>query len=139
MKGYELFEHTADVGIKARGKDLGEMFENAAVGMFDIISDTKNVNRVGEVRVELEADSAEQLLVDFLSELLYIFDAQHILLAEFAVTISRKKVGYRLSANAFGEEFDSKKHRVGKEIKAVTYHMLEVNQEKGCLTVLFDV
>lgn len=139
MKKYEFFEHTADVGIKAYGKNPNEMFRNAALAMFDIISDTKSVKNVGEYKIELVADNLEMLLVDFLSELIYIFDTQHILLGKFEVDISKKNDGYSLSVNAFGEEFDSKRHRLGKEIKAVTYHMLEVNEKRGYLKVLFDI
>ncbi|MDH7506401.1 MAG: archease, partial [Candidatus Thermoplasmatota archaeon] len=69
MKTYELIDHTADVGIKAYGKTLSEAFENAAKGMFDIITNNSQIESIGEYEIFLEADNLEQLLVDWLSEL----------------------------------------------------------------------
>ena len=74
MKTYELIDHTADVGIKAYGKTLSEAFENAAKGMFDIITDSSEIESIGQYNIELEAPDLEQLLVDWLSELLYLFE-----------------------------------------------------------------
>ena len=73
MKKYTLIDHTADIGIKAYGKSLSEAFENAAKGMFDIITDNSDIDSVGQYDIELSADDLEQLLVDFLSDLLYFF------------------------------------------------------------------
>ena len=67
MKQYELIDHTADVAIKAYGKTLSEAFENAAKGMFDIITDNSEVESTGQYNIELKASDLEQLLVDFLS------------------------------------------------------------------------
>ena len=79
MKKYEVFEHTADVGIKARGADLGEAFENAALGMFDIISDVDIIETIGEYDITLSSPDIEQLLVDWLSELLFINIVKQVL------------------------------------------------------------
>ncbi|HIG99105.1 MAG TPA: archease, partial [Thermoplasmata archaeon] len=78
MKHYELVEHTADVGIKAFGKTVAEAFEHAARGMFDIITDESPIDPVGQYDIELEAPDREQLLVDWLSKLLFLNDAQDL-------------------------------------------------------------
>ena len=70
MKHYELVEHTADVGVKAYGKTVAEAFEHVAEGMFDIITDESTIDPVGEYNILLEAPDLEQLLVDWLSQLL---------------------------------------------------------------------
>ena len=137
MKKYDIVEHTADIGIKAYGKNLSECFENAAVGMFDIISDTKRIKPVGEYEISLKSDTIEELLVDWLSKLLTISDINNVLFGKFAVSINEEKC--KLNAKVYGENFDSERHTVGKEIKAVTYHILEVNKEKGYVQVLFDI
>ncbi|PIV69475.1 MAG: archease [Euryarchaeota archaeon CG01_land_8_20_14_3_00_38_12] len=137
MKKYDIIEHTADIGIKAYGKNLSECFENAAVGMFDIISDTKKVKPVGEYEISLKSDTVEELLVDWLSKLLTVSDINNILFGKFDVSVDEEKC--ELNANVYGENFDSEQHTVGKEIKAVTYHILEVNKEKGYVQVLFDI
>ncbi|OGS40407.1 MAG: archease [Euryarchaeota archaeon RBG_13_31_8] len=138
MKTYELIDHTADVGIKAYGKTLSEAFENAAKAMFDIITDNSEIENIGQYTIELEADNLEQLLVDWLSELLFLNSANNIVFGFFKVEINEKT--NKLSAKVFGEKFDISKHKIGTEIKAVTYHMLEVNNKKPFhVQVLFDI
>ena len=138
MKTYEIIDHTADVGIKAYGKTISEAFENAAKGMFDIITDGSEIESIGQYNIELESDNLEQLLVDFLSELLYLNSANNLVFGFIKVEIDEKK--NKLSAKVFGEKFDISKHKIGTEIKAVTYHMLEVNNKKPFhVQVLFDI
>lgn len=138
MKIYELIDHTADVGVKAYGKSLSEAFENAAKGMFDIITDSSEIENIGQYNIELEAPDLEQLLVDWLSELLFLNSAKNVVFGFFKVEIDDKK--NKLSAKVFGEKFDISKHKAGAEIKAVTYHMLEVKKKKPFrVQVLFDI
>jgi len=136
MKPYELIEHTADVGVKAYGKTIAEAFEHAAKGMFDIITDESMIDPVGQYDIQLEAPDLEQLLVDWLSKLLFLNDAQDLVFGKFQVTLT----GNQLSASVFGEKYDTKKHGMGVEIKAVTYHMLQVQEKKPIFVqVLFDI
>jgi SHS2 domain-containing protein len=139
MKTYELIDHTADVGVKAYGKTLSEAFENASKGMFDIITDKSEIEPIGQYDVKLEAPNLEQLLVDWLSELLYLNSAQNLVFGLFKVMeLDEKKPS--LYARAFGEKFNISKHKIGSEIKAVTYHMLEVKNKKPySVQVLFDI
>ncbi len=136
MKKYELIDHTADVCIKAYGKTISEAFENAAVGMFDIITDNSKIGIVGQYSIKLEAPDLEQLLVDWLSELLFLNSAKNLVFGSFKVAIDEN----HLSAQVFGEEYDTSKHKMGVEVKAVTYHMLEVKDtEPFYVKVLFDI
>ncbi|MCX6662299.1 MAG: archease [Euryarchaeota archaeon] len=136
MKHYELIEHTADVGVKAYGKTVAEAFEHAAEAMFDIITDTSTIQVVGQYDIELEAPDLEQLLVDWLSKLLFLNDAEDLVFGKFEVIIT----GTRLSARVFGEKYNNKKHKMGVEIKAVTYHILQVNEKDPIFVqVLFDI
>jgi SHS2 domain-containing protein len=136
MRQYELIEHTADVGLKAYGKTIAEAFEHAAEGMFDIITDESTIDAIGQYDIQLEAPDLEQLLVDWLSKLLFLNDAQDLVFGKFQVKLTEN----RLSASVFGEKYDTKKHRMGVEIKAVTYHMLKVNEKNPIFVqVLFDI
>lgn len=138
MKTYELIDHTADVGIKAHGKTLSEAFENAAKGMFDIITDSSEIESIGQYDIELEASDLEQLLVDWLSELLFLNSAKNLVFGFFKIDLDEKNK--KLTAKVFGEKFDLSKHKIGAEIKAVTYHMLEVKKKKPFhVQVLFDI
>jgi SHS2 domain-containing protein len=136
MKNYEIVDHTADVGVKAYGKTVAEAFAHAAEGMFDIITDESTIDPVGEYEILLDSPDLELLLVDWLSELLYLNGVFGLVFGKFEVTISRN----HLSAHVYGEKYDTQKHRMGVEIKAVTYHMLQVNKENPIFVqVLFDI
>lgn len=138
MKAYEIIEHTADIGVKAYGNTLSEAFSHAAQGMFDIITDTSQIESKGTYRIELSAETLEELLVDWLGELLFLQGARNLVFGDFNVTVDEKNS--KLSANVSGEELDSEKHTIGTEIKAVTYHMLEIHREEPFFVkVLFDI
>lgn len=138
MKTYELIDHTADVGVKACGDTLAEAFEEAAKAMFDIITDKSEIENVGQYTIELKADDLEQLLVDWLSELLFLNSANNLVFGFFKIDLDEKNNS--LSAKIFGEKYDISKHKVGTEIKAVTYHMLEVKKKKPYyIKILFDI
>ena len=138
MKTYELVDHTADVGIKAYGKNLSEAFENAAKAMFDIITDKSEIESIGQYDINLEAPDLEQLLVDFLSELLFLNSAKNLVFGFFKVDLDNKNIS--LSARVFGEKYNISKHKIGAEIKAVTYHMLEVRDKQPFhVQVIFDI
>jgi SHS2 domain-containing protein len=132
---YENLEHTADVMIRAYGSTLEECFENAAYGMIDQILDASSVRPKVEETFSVEGGSLEDLLYNFLSEVLFIFDAKRLALGTFHVRLDDGK----LECRASGERFDRERHSPKQEIKAVTYHMLKVSTEEPSITVLFDV
>lgn len=126
---WEVLEHTADTGIVAYGRDLPELFAAAATGlsalMVDLSTVEERLSRVIEVPATIPGDYAG-LLVDWLSELVYLFDAEHLIFRRFEVEwVSDEGV----RATAFGEPVDPQRHVLGTGIKAVTYHALEVAQQ----------
>jgi len=138
MEKYELIDHTADIGVKAFGNNLSECFENAAKAMFDIITDSSEVENIGQYNIELQADDPEQLLVDWLSELLYLNSAKNLVFGFFKVNLEDNNK--KMNATIFGEKYDISRHKAGAEIKAVTYHMLEIRKKKPYhAQVLFDI
>ncbi len=132
---YEEIEHTADVGIRAYGATLNELFANAAEGMFSLIADLAGVKAVGEVEVRLTADDMPTLLLRWLLELLYLHETQHFLFSAFEVDIH----GTSLQARAGGEAIDKKRHELKLVIKAVTRHGLMVDAKGGVAQVIFDI
>lgn len=128
-------EHTADVGIRAYGKSLAELFAHAAEGMFSLIADLKKVKPRGEVEVRLSADDLPTLMVRWLTELLYLHETQRLLLRSFDVRIE----GTSLRATARGEAIDKGRHELKLVVKAVTYHRLRVDPEAGIAEIIFDI
>ncbi len=137
MKRFEVIDHTADVGIAAYGADLKEAFANAAYGMFSLMVDLKDVTESLSREVEVTADDQHYLLVAWLNELIYLFDVENILFKRFKVA----ELGQtRLRASCFGEKVDPERHKITTAIKAVTYHMLKIDEGDGFrVQVLFDI
>ena len=134
-KRYAQVAHTADVGIAAYGKSLDTLFENAAAGMFSLITDLRRVKKVGEYRVSLKADTLQDLMVAWLSELLFLHETQRLLFKRFEVKVKKNS----LTAKIDGEVMDRGRHRLHMVVKAVTYHMIEVDPKKGVAKIIFDI
>jgi len=132
---YETLEHTADILVKCYGTTTEECFENAAYALFDQMLDVSKVKKATEYSFSVEADDIEDRLFLFLSELLYMFDAESAVMCSFKVKFN----GTKVLCDALGETFDIKRHTPKTEIKAITYHMMDVDQKEPSLTVLFDV
>ena len=123
---YETFEHTADMGIRARAGNLNELFADAARGLFSVIvGNPESVRPVQEVPFRVDGDRHEDLLFDWLDELLYAFAARRLVFCDFDV---RLEAG-GLNATARGEPIEPQRHHLDVEVKAVTYHGLKVQQE----------
>ena len=128
-KKYEYLEHTADIKFLAYGDTLEEVFENSALAMFNVIIDTGKVSGEAEKEVFLTSPDLESLLVDWLSELLYLFEVDEIVFWKFRVEEIRKEDGeYSIKAVASGENYYPESHPFETEIKAVTYNQLELEK-----------
>jgi SHS2 domain-containing protein len=122
---YEHFEHTADLGLRVRAPDVESLFVEAAQALFAaVVADLATVEPRRRVDVHLQADEREYLLFDWLKELLYHFDVEHMLFGRFEVKIQ----GGELMGSAWGEPMDRSRHDLEHEVKAITYHGLRVEQ-----------
>jgi SHS2 domain-containing protein len=120
---HELFEHTADLGLRVRAPDLDTLFAEAAACLFSaVVEDVGAVRPERDVRIELAGADREYLLFDWLRDLLLRFDADHLLFSRFAVTVRDDG----LSGTAWGEPIDPARHVLSHEVKAITYHELKV-------------
>ena len=138
MGSYELIDHTADIGIKVYAKELKEIFETAARAMFEIIADLKNVKPREKRTIELKGSATDELLIFWLSELLFQYEVYQILFTDFVVD---KISQFSIIANAYGQRFDKNLHEIKTEIKAVTYHDLKIEKVNfgWQAQVIFDV
>ncbi len=125
MKKFEYFEATADIGLKAYGKDLNEAFENASLAIFNIISDTSDIDAITEIEFEITSEDEVSLLYDYLEELLFYHETEFMLFSEFHVEINDNFI---LKAKIKGEGIDWDKHERKTEIKAITFHKMDVKK-----------
>ena len=122
---HETFEHTADLGLRIRAADLETLFVEAAQALFEtIVADLTTVRPRQKLEVHVNQEDNEYLLFDWLRELLYHFDSEHLLLGRFEVQIKNGN----LSGTAWGEPLDRSRHELEHEVKAITYHGLRVEQ-----------
>lgn len=136
--GFRILDHTADVGLEARAADLASLFSNAARGMFSIIASLDNAQPSVQILLGVTADNLEDLLVNWLSELLYLFSTEKVLFSRFEIT---EIDDHHIRAKALGQPIDQSSHDLYTEIKAVTYHQLKVTESNRMWTarVFFDV
>ena len=134
---FEILPHTADVGVAARGKNLREAFANAAVGLFTVITDLDPVQEREEREVKVSASDWESLLVNWLNELIFLFDVENLLLRRFSILDLEET---HLRAHCFGERVDRSRHTVKIGVKAATYHQVKVERGPECrVQVYLDI
>jgi SHS2 domain-containing protein len=125
---YETFEHTADLGLRVRALDLDTLFAEAALALFSaIVLDPSTVEARQRLDVQLSGDDRAYLLFDWLNELLFRFDTEHLLFGRFEVHVREDG----LDGTAWGEPLDRSRHALDHEVKAITYHGLRVEREDG--------
>ena len=138
MKKFEFLEHMADAYIAAYGRSLAEAFENAALAMFETMTDTSKVEPKIEDEIEVEGFDEQSLLYNWLESLIVKFEMTGNLYSKFKITdIEKTEGGFRLKAKVWGEQFNPEKHPQKVGIKAVTYHRMEIKKEPEKVTVKF--
>ena len=127
MKKFEYFDVTADIGFYAFGKNLNEAFENAGLAIFNIISNTDNIDPQKSIEFEITSEDEVSLLYDYLEELLFYHEVEFMLFSEFIIEIEKTDDDYHLKAIIKGEDINWDKHERDCEIKAITFHQMKVN------------
>ena len=138
MGSFELFDHTADLGLVGRGEDLGEALAWLASGMFSVVANLEAVEPRETIRVSVNATDREALAVDWLNELLFRYEADGFLPKEFHVAIDAGETG--LDADCVGEPADPQRHRLRSVVKAATYHGLQISHDgEWRIQVILDI
>jgi SHS2 domain-containing protein len=134
-EGYRILEHPSDMGIEAHGSSMKEVFEYAALGLVSIIVDPATIDPVEQRYVKLKGSDPENLLVKWLSEVLYLYDGQDFLISDVRID---RLTSRELDAVVTGETADERKHSFRSDVKAITYHQLKVEErEDGCVVTVF--
>jgi len=141
MKEFEIIDHTADIGLIAYGKNKEQVFINAAKGMFEIIAGgNKTLKENFYDKIKLEADNLEGLLFAWLNELLYIGETRLVILNKFQI---KELSDFQIKAEVGGTKINPPSIKIEKEVKAVTYHRLEIkkDEESGLwrAQIIFDI
>jgi SHS2 domain-containing protein len=137
---FEFFDVTADVGFRAYGDNLEEAFQNAGLATFEVMTDTSSIKQKVKREILMESEDIKALLYDWLSELLFLHDYEGLVFSEFKVQITAKESGeFEISSQIWGEKFNQSNHEVRDEVKAVTFHLMEIKKNNGCMVqVILD-
>lgn len=135
---FETFDHTADLGLRIQAPDLDTLFAEAGRALFTtIVEDLATIRFVRKIDLQLPREEREFLLFDWLTELLYQFESEHLLFGRFEVRISDAG----LTGAAWGEALDRNRHVLAHEVKAITYHglMVEPTASGWIAEVIVDI
>lgn len=120
---FELYDHTADLGIRVRAESLEQLFAEAAQALLaTIVLNDDEVAPVISKSITIQADELDLTLLDWLSELLFLFETERLVFSQFDVSLD----GTNLHATCFGQHVDESVHQLHHEVKAITYHQLKV-------------
>ncbi len=135
---FETFDTTADVGITVYGENLKDIFGQAAIGLFSFITNVKKLDTKISKSLEINADSYENLLINWLNELIFLFDTEGFVGKDIKI---KELSETKLIAMIKGDFFNEKKHSRGVLIKAATYHKLKLEKKNNgwMATILFDI
>ncbi|AJF62021.1 TPA: archease [Candidatus Woesearchaeota archaeon] len=131
---FKYFDHTADVMFEGYGKTLEEAFGSAALAMFNLLTDIEKVKAAKKYKLGIIADTKEKLLFDFLDELLFYLDTEHIIFSKFEdMKIAKKNNLYFFECTALGDLASN--YRTHGDVKAPTYNEMLIKEEKGKFSV----
>ena len=138
QRGYRYIEHPSDVGFEAFGSSLEELFANAALAMYSFMTDVTAIAATEERAVNVEAEDLYSLMFDWLDELLFLFEAEFLVMTDFDIAVDTAT--FSITGTCRGGTFDPQRHAAGIIIKAVTYNMMEVmKNERWHAKVVLDV
>lgn len=135
---YRQINHTADLGIEVYGKGLQELFANAGFALFDIMTDLSLVKETTKKALTVEGNDLEQLMVNWLNDLLFLYDVEGLLFKSFEVQAVDE---HHLEAIVAGEPYNAGRHVIETSVKAATYHQIQVVNEndKWRATIIIDL
>jgi protein archease len=139
--GRTFFDHTGDVAVSLDSPTAAGLFAEAALAFTDTLTDLAQVRTISSQRVELTAAGLDELMVEWLGELLYRFEVQNLLVAAADVQLDDREAAWSLGATIHGEDFDPGRHHIKVLVKGITYHRLHVVDDgDGWRTdVVFDI
>ena len=138
--GYSHEEHTADVLIRAAGRTLEEAFEQSALGVYNVITDTSLVKPKIRIDLEVSGFDLENLLYRWIEEMLLYTDSEGLVFSLFRVCRIEESNGeYRILSSVWGERFDPERHTHGTIVKAMTYAQMSIQERDDCWHITFVV
>jgi SHS2 domain-containing protein len=140
MERYKYLEHTSDAKFQAFGRTLEEAFSNAALAVASLMWNWENIEKKIEHQLQVRGKDLEQLLVNFLGEIIYLFETKKFLLSSVEkLTVEKAEKGYQLKALFKGDR-NSDKYKIYGDVKAITYNEMEIeSRDRFLVQVVVDI
>jgi SHS2 domain-containing protein len=135
---FTILDHTADLGILVRGKDIKDLFKNACHAMTEIMIKTTPVDKIKSKRLAITGQDLNELMINWLGEVLYLFYGEKEIVYDVIIkTVSQSQLDATIKVIPYRPEL----HEILCEIKAVTYHQIDVSEKNGYweARVIFDL
>ncbi|NHJ49188.1 MAG: archease [Asgard group archaeon] len=127
---YEFLDHTADTIILAKGENLAEAFEQAALGFYDVITDPNTIEGKNTKEITIKSEDIEALLFDWIDQLIFYFDTENFISNNIQITsLAKIDNSFILEATLVGEQFEINKHPQETEVKAMTYSFMKIGDD----------
>lgn len=138
-EGYKYFDTTADIGIDVIADNMNLAFKFAAIGVMNLITDVDKIEPQKPMQVNLTSEDIDSLLYDWITELLMLLNSDNYIASEYDVKITQKGSEYHLEALMMGDIYDTTKYNYKTEVKAITYHLMEIKKENDQIHMRFIV
>jgi SHS2 domain-containing protein len=139
LRGYRFLPHTADIKVEAWGETLEEAYEASGIAFYNIILDVDNVEKRIEHPITADGFDPESLLFNYIEELIVKFELERLVFRDFKLYIERGEDSYRLHGTGYGERYNREKHGYKVQVKAITYHEMEINEKEDKVLIRYVV
>jgi SHS2 domain-containing protein len=136
---FKYFDTTADIGIQVQSSNMNEAFRYSALATLNLITDIEKIEKNISKEITIESEDIYGLLYDWITELLILLDSENFIASEYNLSISKGENSYILSGEIIGDLYDTNRYNYKTEVKAITYHEMNIKQEDNDINIKFIV
>lgn len=136
---FKYFDTTADIGVEVNSKNITDAYIDAALGTLNIITDIEKIQPKTVKQINIESEDEYGLLYDWITELLILLDSENFMASQYDISITNDDKTYRLQGNIVGDIYDTNIYNYKTEVKAITYHEMDIVQEEDNIKIRFIV
>ena len=136
---FKYFDTTADIGIEVTSNNITEAFINSALGTMNLITDIEKIRTNITKEIFIESEDEYGLLYDWITELLILLDSENFIASQYDISITRDNNLYTLKGNISGDTYDTTIYNYKTEVKAITYHEMNIEKENDSIKIRFIV
>lgn len=138
-KNFKYFDTTADIGIEVTSENIEEAFKNSALATLNLITDIEKIQTKISKEINITSEDEYGLLYDWITELLILLDSENFIASQYDITIKKENYEYTLKGNIIGDIYDTSVYNYKTEVKAITYHEMNIEKNENNIKIKFIV